>query len=656
MEWNKMTIGKRITLSFGVIVVLLIVLGVLNYSGVSTIVGNAREVIAGNKLDGLLAQREVDHLNWVGQVSALLTDDKVTTLAVETDHTKCGFGKWLYSPDRDKAAKDVPSIAGLLKEIEEPHMELHASAIRIGNTFKQADLSLPTKFTELEAAHLAWAGKACSSIVLGKKDLGVQTDPTKCGLGTWLASAEAKRIYDRGDADFKKVFNEIASPHNKLHGTAIKINSLLTAGNMRKAVDIYENETQQELNNVRKVLSLLKEEAHHEIAGMQKANEIFAKDTAPMLVQVQGLLKNIRKEAKANIMTDDVMLSSALTTKIMVTVVAVFAIFAGLLMGFLTTRGIVNVLAGISSNMADMANEVVGASSHVSRSSQSLAEGASEQAASLEETSSSLEEISAMTQHNVENSQQANNLASESTEIVIKANSSMDELTVAMADISKASEDTSKIIKTIDEIAFQTNLLALNAAVEAARAGEAGAGFAVVADEVRNLAMRAAEAAKDTAGLIEGTVKKVHSGNDLLSRTNENFTSVTEISSKIAQLINEITLASEEQSKGISQINTATTEMDKAVQQTAASAEESASAAEELNAQAESMNSIVKDLSMLLGISSETRTRKPSHPAPRQGGKPALRRLPQPMSSKQSATENNPKKIIPFDEDDFEDF
>jgi methyl-accepting chemotaxis protein len=658
MKWNKMTIGKRITLSFGVITVLLIILGVLNYSGVSQIVINAEQVIAGNKLDGLLAQREVDHLNWVSQVSALLTDDTVTKLTVETDHTKCGFGKWLYSPEREKAALLIPSIAGLLTKIEEPHQKLHASAIQIGKTFTQADTNLPTQFTELEAAHLAWAGHVCSALALGKKQLNVQTDPSQCGLGKWLSSPAAQAVYAKGDAEFKKTFNEISAPHNKLHGTAARMNGLLAAGSTGKVLEIYEHETLPELKKVQHILAQLKDEAHHKVAGMQEANAIFARNTKPMLTKVQSLLKEIRTEAKAHIMTDEVMLSSALTTKIMVSIVALVAIFIGLVMGFFTTRGIVKVLSAISSNMADMATEVLGASNHVSRSSQTLAEGASEQAAALEETSSSLEEISSMTKHNVENSHQANTLATEASSIVIKANDSMGELTVAMEEISQASEATSKIIKTIDEIAFQTNLLALNAAVEAARAGEAGAGFAVVADEVRNLAMRAAAAAKDTANLIEGTVKKVHGGNALLAKTNENFTSVTESSSKIAQLVNEITLASEEQATGIGQINTATNEMDKAVQQTAASAEESASAAEELNAQAESMNAIVRDLAMLLGVTQDARTDRTVLPAPGSGGRATHKALPQPTSTKSMNREKNTKKVIPFDDDndDFEDF
>jgi methyl-accepting chemotaxis protein len=222
-------------------------------------------------------------------------------------------------------------------------------------------------------------------------------------------------------------------------------------------------------------------------------------------------------------------------------------------------------------------------------------------------------------------------------------------------------EETSKIIKTIDEIAFQTNLLALNAAVEAARAGEAGAGFAVVAEEVRNLAMRSAEAAKGTANLIEGTVKKIKDGSDLVTATNKAFTEVATSASKVGELVSEIAAASNEQAQGIEQVNKAVTEMDKVTQQNAANAEESASASEEMSAQAEQMRGIVGELIAIVGAhghNGDVSRLKTCNNLRRAGrilgtGSPNSFKAP-PRNSMER--EVSPDQVIPIDDADFEDF
>ena len=364
---------------------------------------------------------------------------------------------------------------------------------------------------------------------------------------------------------------------------------------------------------------------------------------------------------------------------LIIIIVGGIIIGGGIIFAVLTARSISKPISRVAEGLSDGANLVSAGSVQVSSASQSLAEGDSEHAAGIEETSSSIEEMSSMTRQNAENAGQANTLMAETTRVVDEANRSMGELTKSMIDISRASEETAKIIKTIDEIAFQTNLLALNAAVEAARAGEAGAGFAVVSDEVRNLAMRAADAARNTADLIEGTVKKIKNGSELVAKTNEAFARVARGAKKVGELVDEISAASSEQSQGIEQINKAVLEMDMVVQRNAACAEETSSAAEEMNAQAEQMKGFVAELRALVHGGKDgkgtlirrddilKRTTHGQMPAVTRNSivrpERSLKAFPEPAIGKgvrpavqRTVKEIRPDQVIPMGEGDFKEF
>jgi methyl-accepting chemotaxis protein len=268
--------------------------------------------------------------------------------------------------------------------------------------------------------------------------------------------------------------------------------------------------------------------------------------------------------------------------------------------GFLSAN-INNRLRQVSGELRSGASQVVSAASQVSASAQSLSQGSSEQAASLEETSASMEEMASMTRQTDQNTQQAASLMAKTAEQVERANRALAEMESSMAGIKDSSAKVSKIIKTIDEIAFQTNILALNAAVEAARAGEAGMGFAVVADEVRNLAQRAGQAAKDTAALIEESLERSQSGETKVVQMGEAISAITDSAQTVKRLIDEVSGAARQQTQGIDQVSQALSEMEKVTQGTAATAEEAAAASEELNAQAEASMALVDQLEALVG-------------------------------------------------------
>jgi methyl-accepting chemotaxis protein len=295
-------------------------------------------------------------------------------------------------------------------------------------------------------------------------------------------------------------------------------------------------------------------------------------------------------------------MQAAATAKSWSIILLSIAFVAGAGLWFVIGRSIVKTLSAVAIEMAECAGQVSSGAEQVAAGSQSLAQGATEQAAAIEETSASTEEMSSMTRKNADTAQNADKIVENVNEHVAAANRSLEQMMESMNEITSSSGKISRILKVIDDIAFQTNILALNAAVEAARAGEAGSGFAVVADEVRNLAQRCAVAAKDTAQLIDESIRRSTEGKLKLEGVASAIQSITGSSEELQGLVAEVSVSSQEQSRGIEQIAKAVHQMEHVTQSSAATAEESAASAEELSAMAKSMRNAVQKLESMAGL------------------------------------------------------
>ena len=597
--FSSWSLARKIGMGFGVVLCLLCLVAGWSLLGIGGIVSNADEVIGGNQLRALMVQREVDHLNWAAQVSDLINNDQVHQLQVETDPHKCAFGQWYYSQERQAAEAVVPGLDKVLARIEEPHRHLHESAIAIKEHYTPADIALGGFLRDSKIAHLRWMNKVQNAFIEDLTEVDVQTDPEKCFFGQWLYDEKTKAIRDR-DPEFAGIWNHVEEHHTKLHQSAKGVEQHLGDYDVYAAQEFFKVNTKPEAEAVLKDIDALIALNERQVQGLQQAAAIYTGETLPSLHEVKTLLNEAGQLVSEHVMTDEQMLAAAQSTKLGVSILGVVALVLGVVLGGVITRSIVKALTQVMDGLGVGSEQVSAASGQVAQASQEMADGASNQASSLEETSASLEEMAAMTKQNAANAAEANQLSRDLRQVTLGGQESMARMTQAIERIKEGADQTARIIKTIDEIAFQTNLLALNAAVEAARAGDAGKGFAVVAEEVRNLAQRSAEAAKDTAALIDKSQTNANGGVVVTQEVTGILEEIVTGIGRVSELVDLVTTATEEQSRGVGEINTAVGQLDSVTQSNAANAEESASASEELSGQARELKGLVNVLGCII--------------------------------------------------------
>jgi methyl-accepting chemotaxis protein len=471
----------------------------------------------------------------------------------------------------------------------------------IGEMQQHSSLMLSIK--EKEVGHLDWAASVQAGLIdTSSRQLEAVTDPRKCSFGQWYYGPEREAAEAENPA-LQAPLKEIEQYHTALHLTAARMNEALESANREGALQIYYGETIPALGKVREHFSTITRLVGEDMARTQDAAMKDAKSTMSIIIALTVVALVLSAVIALLIVSRAMRQLGGDPGEV---VKAAHRIAGGdLTVKIDYNRGarnsaleclskMVQSLDTIVSEIGSSAHSLVSAIEQISSGNQTLSQRSSEQAASIEEIAATLEETTSMIKENAENAARAQEVSTETSRMAEAGGEVILEAVNSINEVNQSSKKISEISGVINEIAFQTNLLALNAAVEAARAGEQGKGFAVVAEEVRNLARRSGEAAREIAGLIQESVKKVEDATALANMGKDALGEIITAVKDTGRLISGVASASEEQLRGVDQISAAVSEIDSMTQQDASLVEETASASEEVSTQAKGMLALIK--------------------------------------------------------------
>ena len=608
---KQWTIGKKLIASFMAVAGITLLLGVVGYYA-ATGGEEAVEEIGVVRLPSiestLTIEREAENIR--GTLRSLALDGQPREFREEQynnlkEARKAYEKAWAVYEPLPQTAEEAEVWGNFVKAWDawraenNKAMELCRQFDAVGIQKPQAELESLQQF---RGDHYSLQLQVLDMLKTGKVFEGGESH-TSCAFGQWISAVQTD------NAEIRRMIQSTGEPHRAFHQAVAKIKELVREDKMDEAQALYDRQMAPAAEKTFAILYELRDVCNQAVATQEKAKQQMLGPVTEAQREAMGLLARvveINDEIAEH--TVESSIAQAEMLKIVSLVAMIGGVVAALALGIIISRGINKTLRRIAGVLGSGAEQTAEAANQVSGASQSLAEGASEQAAGVEETSASVEEMTSMIKQNAGSAAEAKTVADSANANAQRGSEAMGKMSTAIDDIKKSADETGKIIKTIDDIAFQTNLLALNAAVEAARAGEAGKGFAVVAEEVRNLAMRSAEAAKNTSEMIETSVKNSENGVNISQEVSKCLEEIGQGNKRTNELIAEIAAACNEQTQGIDQISTAITQMDQVTQSNAANAEESASASEELSAQAEELSQIVKELQDMVGGTSDQAT------------------------------------------------